>query len=93
MHFLYIIYSQNIDKFYIGETTDVNHRIELHNRHAFKNAYSKAADDWILKLKFQCENRKNAVFLEKFIKRMKSRKFINKVIEKPEILHDVLNKK
>lgn len=93
MHFLYIIYSQNLDKFYVGETADVKHRLESHNNHAFKNAYTKAANDWKAKLNFKCDNRENAIFLERFIKRMKSRKFIKKIIENPQILNDILSKK
>ncbi|MGO1728458.1 MAG: GIY-YIG nuclease family protein [Flavobacteriaceae bacterium] len=52
MHVLYIIYSRKLDKFYSGETTNLKHRLDLHNNHSFKKAYTKAANDWKVKLNF-----------------------------------------
>ena len=92
-HFLYIIYSKSIDKFYVGESTDVDFRLNQHNNHHFKMNFTKAANDWTIKLQFRCDSRNKAIFLESFIKRMKSRKFIEKLINKPEILNDILSKK
>ena len=93
MHYLYIIYSEKIDKHYIGETPDVENRLIQHNTHYFKTNFSKSANDWKLLLKYPCENRKESLFLERFLKRMKSRKFLQKVIAYPEISSDILNKK
>jgi len=31
MHFVYIIYSKKIDKYYVGETPDVANRLLQHN--------------------------------------------------------------
>ena len=91
-HFLYILYSKSVDKFYIGETNNVINRLEIHNSHLIKGAFTKIANDWEIKIVFECKNRNEALFLEKFIKRMKSRKFINTIIQNPEILNDVLSK-
>ena len=91
MHFLYIIYSAKADKYYTGESNDVPARIKLHNSHRFLKAFTKAASDWEIKLIFKCENKTDAVFLERYIKRMKSRKFIQKIIERPEILEEILS--
>lgn len=93
MHFLYIIYSQKLDKFYVGESQNVEQRLFLHNTHSFKKAYTKAANDWKIKLSFECNCRKDAIIIEKFIKKMKSRNFIVKVINQPQILNDILSKK
>ena len=93
MHYLYIIYSSSLDKFYTGETTDVQERLLKHNEHAYQKAFTKAADDWTIKLQKKCENKSDAVYLEQFIKRMKSKKFILKIIQNPEILDDILSKK
>ncbi len=71
MHYLYILYSSNVDKFYIGESPDVFVRQNLHNNHHFKNAHAKIADDWEIQLIFKCEQRGDAIYLEKFIKRIK----------------------
>ncbi|PTX41679.1 putative endonuclease [Christiangramia gaetbulicola] len=93
MHFLYILYSQKLNRYYTGETPDPDIRLNLHNKHHFKNAFTNAADDWSIKLKFQTDSKENAVFLEIFIKRMKSKKFIEKVINDPSILNQVLEKR
>jgi putative endonuclease len=91
-HFLYILHSVKSNKFYVGETHDVQQRILSHNHHSYKNSFSKIANDWTLVLSFTCENRTDALFLERFIKKMKSKVFIEKVIQNPEILTDILAK-
>ena len=92
-HFLYIIYSPKIDKFYVGETHNLKQRIHNHNQHSYKGAFTKSAEDWSVKLSFETQDKSEAVFLEKFIKRMKSKKFILKIIDNPNILKDILEKK
>ncbi|RXG27980.1 GIY-YIG nuclease family protein [Leeuwenhoekiella palythoae] len=92
-HYLYIIYSKDLDKFYTGETSNIQERIIIHNNHAIKTAYTKAASDWKLMLSFPCKDRTEALFLERFIKRMKSKKFIQKIIDDPYLLFNILNKK
>ena len=92
-HFLYILYSKSANKYYIGETSDVSFRLNLHNSHEFKGSFTKIASDWEVKLTFENAEKSNILFLEKFIKRMKSRVFIQKIIENPEILSDILLKK
>ena len=93
MHSLYIIYSKSIDRFYIGESEDAHERLKMHIAHSFKKAFTKAASDWIIVLDLKCNSKSDAVFLERFIKRMKSRVFIEKVIADPEMLRDILKKK
>src|SRR5690606_12017008 len=58
----------------------------------FKTNFTKAASDWELVLSFQCNTKEDAVFLKRFIKKMKSRTFIEKVIQNPEILNQILKK-
>ncbi|MBW1295469.1 GIY-YIG nuclease family protein [Aquimarina litoralis] len=92
MHYLYILYSPTIDRFYIGETTNLHQRVIDHNNHKYQRGFTKAAKDWSIKLYKICESKQQAMFLEKFIKRMKSKKFILKVIENPSILDDIIDK-
>ncbi|MEG9327892.1 GIY-YIG nuclease family protein [Salinimicrobium catena] len=93
MHYLYIIYSPSADKFYTGETNNVPARLKLHNSHKLVKAFTKAASDWELKLIFKTNTKEESLYLERFVKKMKSRKFIEKVIEDPEILNDILKYK
>ncbi len=92
-HWIYIIYSVKVDKYYIGASVDPWNRLQQHSEHYYKTNYTKIANDWNLVLEKEVASKKDALVLESFIKRMKSRKFIEKIIEKPEILDDVLNKK
>ena len=92
MHYLYIIFSESLGNYYIGESPDTEHRLNQHNTHYFKKNFTKAASDWVIKLKFETSAKEDAVFLEGFIKKMKSKKFIEKVIAKPTILTEILEK-
>ncbi|MBJ2173935.1 GIY-YIG nuclease family protein [Aureibaculum sp. A20] len=92
-HYLYIIYSNSIDKYYVGETNNLKERLIKHNEHLYKKSFTKIASDWNYALTMECQNRQDAVSLEKFIKRMKSKKFIQKIILKPDILKVILDKK
>ena len=92
MHFLYIIHSKSVNKYYVGETTNVENRLILHKEGRFRRAFTKIAKDWEIVLKFECADRSEALFLESFIKRMKSKKFIEKIIDTPKILAEILSK-
>jgi len=70
----------------------MDERLYKHNNHIYKGAFTRITDDWKIVLLKNCENRKEAQFLEKFIKRMKSKQFILKIIDNPNILDDILNK-
>jgi len=93
MHYLYILYSNSSQKFYIGETNDINERMLKHNNHSYTNSFTKIANDWEIVLSFICDDRDEALYLEKFIKKMKSKIFNNKIIADPSILKDILSKR
>ncbi|MFE3868129.1 GIY-YIG nuclease family protein [Flavobacterium sp. LS2P90] len=93
MHHLYILYSKSANKFYIGETHNIDERIIKHNQHSYSDSFTKIANDWELVLLLNCSNREEATFLEKLIKKMKSRIFIEKIIINHAILKDILSKR
>ena len=93
MFIVYIIYSNKTDKYYIGTTDDFNKRLEEHNNAVYPNAYTRNGVPWILKKCFFCELSKDAYFMERFIKRMKSRDFIEKIISEPTLFYKILNGK
>jgi putative endonuclease len=84
-HYCYILYSAQLDKYYIGETTDLSNRIEMHNI-GFSSFTSKV-NDWKLYLAIKCTDRPLALKIEAHIKRMKSRKYIENLKRFPEILN------
>ncbi len=77
MYFVYIIYSSSIDKFYIGQTFDVNKRLGEHIEH--KNL---GASDWILKYTEHYETRAEAMKRELEIKKKKRRSYLEWLIER-----------
>ncbi len=93
VHFLYILFSPSKNTHYIGETYNLNERLAKHDNHQYKGSFTKIANDWELVLHLKCHSKDDAIYLEKFIKRMKSKKFILKIIDNPNILTDILNKK
>ena len=93
MHYLYILYSKSSQKFYIGETNNLEERISKHNTHIYSNSFTKIANDWEIVLTFNCFNRDEALYLENFIKRMNSKVFNKKMINDPSILKDILSKR
>lgn len=89
MHYFYILFSHQADRYYIGETSNLSKRLEKHNQDNHKS-YTKIANDWEYVLTFKTDNRADALFLESFTKRMKSRKFIQKIANNQHILQDIL---
>ena len=92
MHFVYIIHSEKVNKYYVGETDNIELRLSKHNNHLYQYSYTKIAEDWKVVLLFKCISREQAIRLEKFIKSMKSKVFIQKIIVSPSILEDIISK-
>ena len=74
-----------MDRFYIGETEDLDLRIHHHNTSFFKNSYTSVASDWVLFVSLECIDRGHARKVESFIKRMKSKKFIRSLRDSTKI--------
>jgi putative endonuclease len=79
MYYLYIIYSNKLDRYYIGHTENIDKRIIEHNT-GFSSYTSKALD-WILVYKEQFTERIYASRREMELKRKKSRKYIEWMIQ------------
>ena len=90
MYFVYIIYSEKLNRFYIGTTDDLDKRIEQHNSAFYPNSFTSKGIPWVLKVHFTFEVSSHAYFAEKFIKRMKSNVFIRKIIEQPELFTEII---
>lgn len=80
MHFVYIIYSESANQYYIGESSDPALRLNQHNIAFFKGSFTSKNNDWRILLKIPFKNAGNAKRAEFFIKKMKSRKFLEKLI-------------
>ena len=84
MHFVYIIFSLQANRFYVGESAFPDGRLIEHNTGKYSGASTKMSSDWECKLLIKCKNRSEALIVERYIKKMKSRQFINSLINDSE---------
>ena len=71
MFFVYIIYSQKIDKYYIGYTAKIQDRLVKHNRKS--NGFSSRGRPWTVVYAEEYESKNEAMEREKQLKRWKNR--------------------
>jgi putative endonuclease len=84
MFYVYILYSQKINKYYIGQTEDVAKRLISHSKRI--SHYTSISDDWKLVYTESFDTRAEAIHRENEIKKKKSRKYIEWVISESMLL-------
>ena len=75
-YYVYIIYSLSRDKYYIGQTENIEQRVTQH-----RTGKNMGATDWEIKYKEKYDNRPDAVKREQQIKRKKSRNYIEYLLK------------
>jgi putative endonuclease len=75
-----------LDKYYVGETIDLEKRLLEHNNGTYNKAFTKKANDWSVFLLIRCVHKKQALLIEKHIKRMKSKIYIENLKKYPLIV-------
>ena len=78
MFCVYIIYSNKIDQYYIGQTENLENRLYRHTNSGSKS--TKKANDWVIKYTEEFSTRSLAMKREAEIKRKKSRSYIENLI-------------
>ena len=76
----YILFSEKLNKYYIGSTSDIHRRIEDHNRG--KEKFTRTGTPWQIVYSEQFEILADARKRELQIKKQKSRKYIERLIAK-----------
>lgn len=79
-YYIYILFSQSINRFYIGYSGDVTKRVKQHNENT-SDKYTGRAKDWVIKAVFKTPTKSDAIVLERFLKKQKSSVFIEKIID------------
>ncbi len=92
MYFVYILYSEKLSRYYVGTTNDVEKRLIEHNTALYANSFTIKGIPWELKWNTEPLSSDVAYRLERFIKSMKSRKFIEKLIVQPHMVDDIISK-
>lgn len=74
----YILWSSTLKSYYVGSTTTlITERLSMHNTYYYgKNSYSSKASDWEVFHTISCENKGQMLKIEKHIKSMKSRLYV-----------------
>lgn len=91
MYHVYILHSQKLNRFYIGFTSNFDLRLEFH-QNSEKRKFTYNAQDWILFLKIDCDSKKQGLAIEKHIKLMKGKIYIENLIKHSEIITKLLEK-
>ena len=80
MHYVYILFSEKLDRYYVGMTSDIKDRIYKHNN--IHHGFTNAAQDWVLVYTEEYHEKAEAQKRERTIKKWKSRRLIEKLITK-----------
>jgi putative endonuclease len=80
LHYVYILYSKQFDKYYTGQTNDLENRLFEHNTQD-KNAFTSKFRPWEIAATICFTTRFDAMQAERFIKKQKSRVFLQKIID------------
>ena len=92
MHYVYIIFIESARKFYIGETDNITERLIKHNSGVYSNAFTSQANDWNINAFLECENRTIALKIEKHIKSMKSKAYLENLGKYPELREKLITR-
>jgi len=92
MYSVYILYSTSLDKHYIGYSNNVVSRLAYHNDVNRNAIWTKRGIPWELYFRIDGLSEKQAIMLERHIKKMKSRKYISNLKKYPELVEKVKNK-
>lgn len=90
----YILWSPTLRSYYIGSTTtSVTERLSRHNTSYYgKKSYSSKASDWEVFHTISCRSKSQMLKIEKHIKSMKSKVYIENLKTYPEISLKLLDR-
>ena len=81
MFYIYILFSESSNVFYVGYSEDPYRRVVEHNTKPI-NTYTSKHRPWLLKAVFKCSTiRSEAIRIEKFIKKQKSRRLLENLCD------------
>ena len=83
---VYILYSKTLHSHYIGSCKNLKNRLIEHINGTFENSFTSKAKDWVLILKIENLGYQQSRDIEKHIKRMKSKIFIENLKKYPELI-------
>ena len=88
---VYILHSQKINRFYTGYSSNLEERLVFHITPE-KRKFTYNASDWVLFYKINCKTKSQGLAIERHIKSMKSKKYIENLFKYPEMVERLLEK-
>jgi len=76
MYYVYAIYNAKVNKFYIGQTVDLETQLSLHNTGSYEGYTSRFEGKWSVIYSEVCKTRNEALVREKQLKNYRGREFI-----------------
>jgi putative endonuclease len=89
---VYILYSEKLDKFYVGRTEDLALRLKFHNDPIESRKFTAKGIPWELRSSIPCETKEQSIRLEKLVKQKKSRKFIESLLSDELLVLEILKR-
>jgi putative endonuclease len=91
MHYVYILYSEKHDKYYIGQTADLQTRFLFHNELA-QNSFTSRYRPWVIACAITVDNAGIATRMERYIKKRKSKSYIQKLVVEEKARQKLVNR-
>ena len=89
----YVIFSPSISQYYVGITSElVETRLLKHNEAYYGKSFTSKVNDWLIYLEIPCECTRQMFQIEKHIKRMKSKIYIENLKKYPEMIDKLQEK-
>jgi putative endonuclease len=89
---VYILHSAYLNRFYIGMSNNVLIRLDFHLNPSESRKFTAKANDWTIFLKIDNLSKIQAANIEKHIKSMKSKIYIQNLLKYPEIIEKLVIK-
>ena len=89
---VYFLYSNTLNRYYIGSCKDLSYRIDQHINKDFTNAFTAKVQDWTLYFYIDELEYKQARMIEQHIKKMKSSTYVKNLKQYPEIIKKLIEK-
>ena len=89
---VYIIYSEKLDRYYIGTSDSFEKRFNEHNNAAYLHSFTSKGVPWTKYLVIDGLSSKQAFAIEQHIKKMKSRKYMENLKLYPEMIINLKEK-
>lgn len=92
MAHVYILYSDRLNKYYIGSCLNLQERLKDHSSKKFPSCFTSKDDSWTLFFEIPNLAYKQARNIESHIKSMKSSTYIKNLANYPEMLEKLKEK-